>query len=109
MTFISDGTCTFRTTCPHVQQLFLAGDFNGWSATATPMTKIDDHTWQVALDLEPGTYRFRYVTDDGRWLTDFSAFGVEPNKIDGWDSVVLVPEPQTAESAEYVPTLAVTA
>ena len=106
MTFQNDGKCIFQTVCPHAHQLFVAGEFNGWSTTATPMERVGDHTWQVSLDLEPGTYRFRYVTDDGRWLTDFSAFGVEPNKNGGWDSVVLVPgereDNETAAPAQSV-------
>lgn len=79
----------FRIRCNEAATLFLAGDFNDWSVTATPMQQVSPGTWEVRLRLPEGEHHFRYVTDTGRWLTDFSAPNVVANPYGGWDSVVV--------------------
>ncbi|MFN3346284.1 MAG: carbohydrate-binding module family 20 domain-containing protein [Candidatus Bipolaricaulaceae bacterium] len=46
----------------------VAGEFNGWSPTATPMT-YDPGTgvWSVKVRLDPGTVRYKYVIN-GAWV-----------------------------------------
>ena len=83
---------TFRVTCKDARRVYLVGDFDGWSTTAIEMEQVAPDVWQTRLELDPGTYRFRYYAADGRWLTDFAAFGIVPNRIDGWDSVLYVPD-----------------
>ena len=87
------GMYRFRLVCPGAERVYLVGDFTAWSRTAIEMSEVRPGVWQTDLRLEPGTYRFRYHLDDGRWVTDFAAFGITPNRIDGWDSVLWVPEP----------------
>lgn len=41
-------------------QVFLAGSFNEWSASATPMTAAGDQ-WSVSVELPPGTYTYKFV------------------------------------------------
>jgi glycosidase len=43
-------------------QLHVAGEFNGWSSTALPMTRQADH-WSAQLTLEPGQYAYKFVID----------------------------------------------
>ena len=85
-----DHRCVFRVVCPGAEQVYLAGDFNDWSSEATPLQSRGDGAWQVSLPLPPGEYRFRYVTDNGRWLTDFRASGVVENPFGEWDSLLRV-------------------
>lgn len=69
------------------QSLFIAGDFNGWSPSETPMrrnTALGVH--EACLPLPEGRYRYRIVVD-GQWQTDPfndhcepSPFG-EPNNV----------------------------
>ncbi len=92
MVHCSDTHWIFRMPCVEARQLYLVGEFNQWCTTATPMRQVQPRVWQVDICLPPGRYRFRYVTDDGRWYTDFAAFGVERNAYDQWDSVVCVPD-----------------
>lgn len=73
---------------PQAQQVFVAGDFNGWHETELAMIRGDDGYWRVAVLLPPGDFKFRYRCD-GRWFTDFAAFGVEHGPF-GWDSIVRV-------------------
>ena len=58
------------------EAVYLAGDFNGWSTTATPMTSNDDHS--VFTATVPGlnvgqTYQYKYyvnssaLSGDSRW------------------------------------------
>ena len=49
--------------------VLLAGSFNGWSATATPMTRDNLGHWTVALPLAPGRYEYKFVVD-GEWVCD---------------------------------------
>lgn len=81
---------TFQVSCRNARQLYLVGDFNDWCAHANPMQFVGDGQWSLTLRLRPGEYRFRYLTDDGRWLTDYAAFGVIRNRLGGWDSVLYV-------------------
>lgn len=89
----------FQTTCSDANEIFLVGDFNGWSLTDTPMKKAADGTWRVRQSLGKGRYRFRYyVVGDHRqrgqvpwggrrWLTDASA-PTMTNRVGGRDSVI---------------------
>jgi len=47
----------------------LAGDFNAWSSTATPMKK-EGNVWTVTLPLSPGVHQYKFVADGQRWLQD---------------------------------------
>ena len=90
----------FRMMNVKANRLYVVGDFNEWSTTATAMKEIEPNVWEVVLELQPATYRFRYVTDDSRWFTDYAAFGVKRNDFGGWNSVVHVP--QVDEPAQTV-------
>jgi 1,4-alpha-glucan branching enzyme len=49
--------------------VFLAGSFNDWSVTATPMTKGKRGHWTVSLPLDPGRYEYKFVVD-GEWCCE---------------------------------------
>ncbi|MFT5681685.1 MAG: glycosidase [Myxococcota bacterium] len=64
----SDAPCaTGFTTTPQSDPaaVFLAGDFNDWDASVTPLTDNGDGTWSVFLELEAGSYTYKFVEDDG--------------------------------------------
>ena len=50
----------------------LAGEFNGWSTSATPMADKDgDGVWTVTIELQPGRYEYKFVIDGGvAWEPD---------------------------------------
>jgi Glycogen recognition site of AMP-activated protein kinase/Carbohydrate-binding module 48 (Isoamylase N-terminal domain) len=50
------------------KQVFLAGTFNDWNPTATPMQLTPDG-WVVEIPLTDGKYLYKYVVDE-RWTTD---------------------------------------
>ena len=61
---------TSRVCADSGSKVFVAGDFNKWSATATPLT---DHartgSFSVVLPLEPGSYEYKFVIN-GTWCVD---------------------------------------
>ena len=50
-------------------EVYLAGSFNGWSPTETPMTRDNGGYWTVALPLAPGRYEYKFVVD-GEWCCE---------------------------------------
>ncbi len=55
---------TFTCHSDTAQAIFLAGSFNDWDATATPMTRDNEGNWTVSLPLAPGRYEYKFVVDD---------------------------------------------
>jgi len=71
-------------------QLFIAGDFNHWNPTATPL-RHDEHlsVWQTCVPVPPGRYRYRLVVD-GQWERDPYNSYVESNPFGELNSVIEV-------------------
>jgi 1,4-alpha-glucan branching enzyme len=55
---------------PEAGKVYLAGEFNEWSPTATKMEKDDQGTWRVKIMLKPGKYEYKFVVDDANWVED---------------------------------------
>jgi 1,4-alpha-glucan branching enzyme len=71
--------------------VWLAGDFNEWNKTSTPLKRRKDGSFSTTLSLKPGReYRFRYVLDGDRWENDHAADRYLPNDHGSEDSVVIV-------------------
>lgn len=51
------------------RNVFIAGEFNGWNTTATPLKKDRAGLWKGTLELEPGSYGYKFVVD-GDWRFD---------------------------------------
>ena len=67
---VEDGV-EFRYTDPSAATVHLAGAFNDWSTTATPLTDTDgDGTWTTVLQLDPGSYEYKFVVNGGTWVAD---------------------------------------
>lgn len=48
----------------------VAGDFNNWNPSSTPLTRNDQlGVWQACIKIPPGRYRYRLVVD-GQWVQD---------------------------------------
>ena len=54
---------------PQAKQVYLAGDFNGWNAKATPMQSDPAGNWSISLALDPGICRYKFVRDE-QWMPD---------------------------------------
>jgi len=81
---------TFRYT-PNVQpkSVNLAGNFNNWSKTETPMADSDgDGTWEVTLDLPDGEYQYKFVINGETWVSDPNNSETAPDGFGGHNSVI---------------------
>ena len=82
----------------NAENVFLAGDFNEWDETATPMDrKVDKKSgkrFTLTLDLTLGKeYQYRYLLDGTNWQNDWDAEKYVPNPFSGDNSVVLTYPP----------------
>ena len=69
-------------------EVFLAGDFNGWNPAAMPMKHNGDGAWSAEVELAPGRHEYLFVAD-GLWKPDPAA-GQVPNPFGGVNSVIEV-------------------
>ncbi len=74
----------------HARQVSLAGTFNEWRPTATPMLTLGGGRWVKELLLPPGRYEYLFVVD-GEWRSDPAAVEQTPNVHGGLNSVLNVP------------------
>jgi len=66
------------------QDIFLAGSFNDWDPTRTPLERQGDGSWKAELELAPGQYEYKFIVD-GAWCC-------EPGRADA-DCADCVPNP----------------
>ena len=60
-----------RKDARDAKRIFLVGEFNNWSETATPMKSLKNGDFIATLDLETGReYQFRYFFDRMHWGND---------------------------------------
>ena len=70
----SENEVRFRCVAPGAQSVFLAGTFNGWDPSVTPMQMDQSGEWHVTIELSPGRYEYKFIVD-GIW-------GCEPGVAD---------------------------
>jgi len=74
---------------PTAKEVYLAGDFNNWSANGLPMRKTEDGDWRIRVPLSPGCHEFRYIVD-GEWKCDPRLRDYVPNPFGSCNCVVKV-------------------
>jgi 1,4-alpha-glucan branching enzyme len=75
-----------------VERVELAGDFNGWDPSSSPM-RLRGEAYQRTVELEGGRdYQFRYLVNGTRWHNDWHADAYVPNPAGGDNCVVRLPE-----------------
>lgn len=55
------------------RSVHLAGTFNNWSTTATPMTDLGDGTYVAYLKLDEGLHQYKFVVNGNAWMQDPNA------------------------------------
>ena len=81
----------------------VCGDWNEWLPHADVMTRAEDGSFGLVLELPAGkAYRFRYLLDDDRWENDWAADAYRPNDYGGDDSVVDLTEFKAPAAAAKV-------
>lgn len=79
----------FKLQRAFVHHVSLAGTFNGWNLTATPMCPAGRGRWARALFLTPGRYDYALVVD-GRVISNPATDGTATADSGGVDSVLVV-------------------
>ena len=74
---------------PHAEQVCVAGSFNNWNPTITPMTRENRGRWTKELMLRPGRYEYQFVIN-GHWKPDPAAKETVLNPFGGINSVLTV-------------------
>jgi len=74
---------------PFAEQVYVAGSFNDWNPTATPLIKQGRQLWTRELTLPFGRYEYQFVIDDC-WKPDWSAKETVINPFGGINSVLNV-------------------
>ena len=60
-----------ETVSDNVQKVYVVGEFNNWSTSATPMKRQKNGAFKATLDLENGhAYQFRYLLNNEQWEND---------------------------------------
>jgi 1,4-alpha-glucan branching enzyme len=101
----------FVVVCPHASAVFLLGEFNGWSTTATPMHNTEEDVWQIDVEMAAGQDDFSYFVIDDRWQTGQAPFGNTFMLPGTWARLVrtpaATPEPRHVATPEPPPHVAV--
>ncbi len=63
------GGVEFQYNAPDAQSVSVAGTFNEWNTSATPMQKNDDGVWTATVKMPPGKHQYKFVVD-GNWFFD---------------------------------------
>ncbi len=89
-----DGGIVFSYLAPDAGAVFLAGDFNGWDASALPMVRGEEGIWTVTVVLKPGDHEYKFVAD-GQWMTDPDNPRQKSDPFGGSNSVLAVQDDGT--------------
>jgi hypothetical protein len=61
----------FVFIAPAAASVSVAGDFNDWSTSATPMRRVSEGgAWSVTIPLRPGRYVYCFVVNGRQWVAD---------------------------------------
>ena len=77
----------FEYYAPSAEKVQVAGDFNHWVPSKTPLKKERDGKWKVVLTLPAGRYQYRFLVD-GNWQNDQKPAECVPNPFGTWNCVV---------------------
>ena len=67
----------------------IAGTFNDWHPSATPMVPLGKGRWSKTLEVKPGIYEYLFVVD-GKWIADPGSAVTVSNPFGGINCCVTV-------------------
>ena len=68
---VAGSSVTFNYGDNSATSVAVAGSFNSWSTTETPMTKNSEGVWTATVtDLAAGSYEYKFVVDGETWILD---------------------------------------
>lgn len=88
---VQNGDLVFVFHDDEAQTVSLAGDFNGWNAASTAMTKDVNGLWICRFTTPgPGRYEYKFVVNNRRWIEDPSNGLRVSDGYGGLNSVIIV-------------------
>ncbi|MGI8905498.1 MAG: alpha-amylase family glycosyl hydrolase [Candidatus Sumerlaeaceae bacterium] len=60
----------FRLSAPGAKSVHVAGEFNGWSTDATPMTRGGADVFATTVSLTKGEHPYKFVLNGSEWKED---------------------------------------
>ncbi len=83
--------CVTAEAAQGAEHITIAGDFNSWSSTETPLKKNKDGSFSVKIALPAGKeYQFRYLLDGSHWENDWAADKYIPAPFSHTDNSVVI-------------------
>ena len=82
----------FSLNAPEAKEVFVAGEFNHWSKTATALQRGEDGKWRAELSLPPGKHAYKFIVD-GEWKVDEANPEQTPDGFGGMNSVLTLGDP----------------
>jgi 1,4-alpha-glucan branching enzyme len=79
----------FTLNHPQARAVAVAGTFNDWHSSRTPMSPGPGGTWNATVWLPAGRYEYRFIVD-GKWISDPSAKESVQNSFGSTNSVLVV-------------------
>ncbi|MGZ8474677.1 MAG: alpha-amylase family glycosyl hydrolase [Candidatus Limnocylindria bacterium] len=74
-------TVTLPATITAADSVYIAGDFQGWDPAATPMTRVDDVTWELTLTFAEATpLQYKYTRGSWEAVEKDAGCGEIPNR-----------------------------
>jgi serine protease AprX len=73
------------------ERVAVAGSFNDWDPSATPLARETDGSWRADVPVASGRQRYKFVVDGSRWIEDPGHGAKESDPYGGFDSMLVVP------------------
>jgi WD40 repeat protein len=89
---VAEQQVTFTYTDARAKAVFIAGEFNHWSTSATPMKRDDSGKWTAQIALRPGEHAYKFFVD-GHWTEDSANPVAAPDGFGGKNSMITVRDP----------------
>jgi len=81
----------FTYADPGAASVHLAGSFNDWSTSATPLAKGEGGIWVAVLDLPSGSHQYKFVVNGSDWKPDPANPEGSDDGFGGKNSILVVP------------------
>ena len=76
-------------------QIALAGSFNHWAQDVLLLEPGMNGLWKIEIPMLPeGRYHYKFFVDDKVWLEDVNNPFREPDGFSGFNSILLIENPQ---------------
>ena len=88
---VENGRLLFSYHDDAAKTVTVAGDFNSWERTATPLSKDASGLWFAEIETPAaGRYQYKFFVDALRWIEDPSNGMKEPDNYGGLNSVLTI-------------------